>query len=175
MCGRRGSREWRAFGKGSPIFDALQRCPDGEEQSAEASPWEVPIGAGPGQTAVSMYLSPQKLQPISIAQSKVLVEALPTGMTSPRKTPRHSVHLFQRKVTRLAYFRLKQLCCEVQLYAHHPELERTIWTLLEHTIVKEFTLLKDRHLDQMILCSMYGVCKVHNVDLKFKTIVAAGG
>uniref|UniRef100_UPI00358FD9E0 retinoblastoma-associated protein-like n=1 Tax=Myxine glutinosa TaxID=7769 RepID=UPI00358FD9E0 len=121
-----------------------------------------------------MYLSPQKLQPEGIARSNVLVESPPTGKTSPQKPPRYSsVLLFQRKVGRLAYVRLKQLCCEVRLHTHHPKLERTIWTLLEHTILKEFTLLKDRHLDQVILCSMYGVCKVHNVDLRFKTIVTS--
>ncbi|KAG8124579.1 hypothetical protein E2320_019953 [Naja naja] len=71
----------------------------------------------------------------------------------------------------LAYRRLNNLC--LRLLPDHPELEHLIWTLFHHTLQNEYELMKDRHLDQIMMCSMYGICKVKNIDLRFKTIVTA--
>ncbi|XP_074816866.1 retinoblastoma-associated protein isoform X3 [Natator depressus] len=78
---------------------------------------------------------------------------------------------FTKKVYRLAYLRLNTLC--LRLLFDHPELEHLIWTLFQHTLQNEYELMKDRHLDQIMMCSMYGICKVKNVDLRFKIIVTA--
>uniref|UniRef100_A0A674HSM2 Retinoblastoma-associated protein n=1 Tax=Terrapene triunguis TaxID=2587831 RepID=A0A674HSM2_9SAUR len=75
------------------------------------------------------------------------------------------------QVYRLAYLRLNTLC--LRLLFDHPELEHLIWTLFQHTLQNEYELMKDRHLDQIMMCSMYGICKVKNVDLRFKIIVTA--
>jgi hypothetical protein len=40
------------------------------------------------------------------------------------------------------------------------EIKRRIWTCLEFTVRTHTELLKDRHLDQLIMCSLYIVCKV---------------
>ncbi|CAH6825110.1 Rb1 [Phodopus roborovskii] len=82
-----------------------------------------------------------------------------------------SLSLFYKKVYRLAYLRLNTLCA--RLLSEHPELEHIIWTLFQHTLQNEYELMKDRHLDQIMMCSMYGICKVKNIDLKFKIIVTA--
>ena len=37
---------------------------------------------------------------------------------------------------------------------------RKIWTCLEYSIVHHTHLLQDRHLDQLIMCAVYVVCKV---------------
>lgn len=50
-------------------------------------------------------------------------------------------------VYRLAYTRLKMLCCS--LLPSHPELEPIIWTLFQHTLQYEYELMKERHLDQV--------------------------
>lgn len=71
----------------------------------------------------------------------------------------------------MAYLRLKMLFS--QLLTLHPELEPIIWTLLQHTLQNEHELMRDRHLDQLIMSAMYAICKVKNVDLRFKTIVTA--
>ncbi|XP_026534830.1 retinoblastoma-associated protein isoform X2 [Notechis scutatus] len=82
-----------------------------------------------------------------------------------------SLSYFYKKVDCLAYIRLKSLCS--RLLPDHPELEHLIWTLFHHTLQNEYELMKDRHLDQIMMCSMYGICKVKNIDLRFKTIVTA--
>uniref|UniRef100_A0A8B9KKW1 Retinoblastoma 1 n=1 Tax=Astyanax mexicanus TaxID=7994 RepID=A0A8B9KKW1_ASTMX len=70
---------------------------------------------------------------------------------------------------RMAYLRLKMLFSH--LLNSHTELEPIIWTLLQHTLQNEYELMKDRHLDQLMMSAMYAICKVKNVDLRFKTIV----
>uniref|UniRef100_A0A673KK46 Retinoblastoma-associated protein-like n=1 Tax=Sinocyclocheilus rhinocerous TaxID=307959 RepID=A0A673KK46_9TELE len=74
-----------------------------------------------------------------------------------------------QEVYRMAYLRLKTLFSH--LLTSHPELEPIIWTLLQHTLQNEYELMRDRHLDQLIMSAMYAICKVKNVDLRFKTIV----
>uniref|UniRef100_A0A671RQ61 Retinoblastoma-associated protein n=1 Tax=Sinocyclocheilus anshuiensis TaxID=1608454 RepID=A0A671RQ61_9TELE len=74
-----------------------------------------------------------------------------------------------QQVYRMAYLRLKTLFSH--LLTSHPELEPIIWTLLQHTLQNEYELMRDRHLDQLIMSAMYAICKVKNVDLRFKTIV----
>jgi len=65
--------------------------------------------------------------------------------------------LFLRKVYNLAHLRLETLCNSMQLM--DLELRRRIWTCLEYTLMKHTALMKDRHLDQLIMCSLYIVCK----------------
>ena len=40
------------------------------------------------------------------------------------------------------------------------EVRRKIWTCLEYTLMNHSTLMRDRHLDQLVMCSLYIVCKV---------------
>ncbi|KOB66738.1 putative retinoblastoma-like protein 1 isoform a, partial [Operophtera brumata] len=39
------------------------------------------------------------------------------------------------------------------------ELKRKIWTCLEHSIIHQTQLLSDRHLDQILMCAVYVICK----------------
>ncbi|KAG9332982.1 hypothetical protein JZ751_013937 [Albula glossodonta] len=75
------------------------------------------------------------------------------------------------EVYRLAYLRLNLLCSH--LLRSHPELEPVMWTLFQHTLQHEYELMRDRHLDQLMMSAMYAICKVKNIDLRFKTIVTA--
>uniref|UniRef100_A0A3B3ZFI4 Uncharacterized protein n=1 Tax=Periophthalmus magnuspinnatus TaxID=409849 RepID=A0A3B3ZFI4_9GOBI len=82
----------------------------------------------------------------------------------------NSLSLFYKKY-RLAYTRLKMLCS--YLLSYHPELEPIIWTLFQHTLQHEYELMRNRHLDQLMMSAMYAIAKVKSVDLRFKTIVTA--
>merc|ERR1712130_900976 len=73
----------------------------------------------------------------------------------PRRTG--SLALFLRKVYHLAHLRLENLCQSLQLPG---EIVRRIWTCLEWTLRTHHTIMKDRHLDQVIMCALYIVCKV---------------
>uniref|UniRef100_A0A4W4E9A9 Retinoblastoma 1 n=1 Tax=Electrophorus electricus TaxID=8005 RepID=A0A4W4E9A9_ELEEL len=91
--------------------------------------------------------------------------------TVSHELPAGSYCLCLHAVYRMAYLRLKMLFS--RLLTGHPELEPIIWTLLQHTLQNEYELMRDRHLDQLLMSSMYAICKVKNVYLLFKTIVTA--
>uniref|UniRef100_A0A8C7KND2 Retinoblastoma-associated protein n=1 Tax=Oncorhynchus kisutch TaxID=8019 RepID=A0A8C7KND2_ONCKI len=127
-------------------------------------------------TAADLYLSP--VRPSSRTLPAPESTAPPSSQPSapvPHQTPRHpksnSLSLFYKKLYRLAYMRLKMLY--TQLLTSHPELEPIMWTLFQHTLQNEYELMRDRHLDQLMMSAMYAICKVKNVDLRFKTIVTA--
>lgn len=49
---------------------------------------------------------------------------------------------------------------------------KKIWTNLEHSISHyALALLRDRHLDQLIMCAIYVICKVTNQNREFRTIM----
>merc|ERR1719219_489150 len=74
----------------------------------------------------------------------------------PKRT--WSLSLFFRKVYHLAHLRLDTLCQSLQVT--DEEVKRRIWTCLEWALRTHTDLMKDRHLDQIIMCSLYIICKV---------------
>jgi len=46
------------------------------------------------------------------------------------------------------------------------ELKRKIWTCFEDTIIHHTYLMEDRHLDQILMCSVYFICQV-NISISF--------
>ena len=69
---------------------------------------------------------------------------------------------------RLAARRLADLCERLQLPG---SLSQQAYTLVEHTLYEHTALLYNRHLDQILLCAVYGVCKV-NKDVALRGRVA---
>ena len=57
----------------------------------------------------------------------------------------------------LASVRLKDLCDRL---GADDQLRRRVWTTFEHSMVHEIKLMKDRHLDQLIMSAVYSICKV---------------
>lgn len=58
----------------------------------------------------------------------------------------------------LAVIRMNDLCTRLKLT--DEELKRKIWTCLEYCIMQQSQLLRDRHLDQILMCAVYVICKV---------------
>ncbi|XP_064466642.1 retinoblastoma-like protein 1 isoform X1 [Ornithodoros turicata] len=86
------------------------------------------------------------------------------------KPPRSgSLALFFRKVYHLAGVRLQDLCDRLGIQQRDIRLK--IWTCFEHSIVAHTSLMKDRHLDQLILCAVYVITKVTQVDKSFQEIL----
>jgi hypothetical protein len=47
-----------------------------------------------------------------------------------------------------------------------------VWAGIAHVLTEKTTLMIDRHLDQIIMCSIYGVCRVNQLkDITFKNII----
>ncbi|XP_068186956.1 retinoblastoma-associated protein isoform X2 [Antennarius striatus] len=167
---------WRT---GSPLFELLKQ----ERESGAAEQVETPASFSQplqhNHTAADLYLSPMRpgvrtLPPDSPATPSSQASVQPPAQTanqSPRFPKSNSLSLFYKKLYRLAYTRLKILCS--YLLSAHPELEPIIWTLFQHTLQHEHELMRDRHLDQLMMSAMYAICKVKSVDLRFKIIVSA--
>ncbi|GAB1299083.1 Retinoblastoma-associated protein [Apodemus speciosus] len=160
----------------SPLFDLIKQSKDGEgpDHLESACPLSLPLQSN--HTAADMYLSPLRSPKKRTSTTRVNSAAntetqAASAFHTQKPLKSTSLSLFYKKVYRLAYLRLNTLCA--RLLSDHPELEHIIWTLFQHTLQNEYELMRDRHLDQIMMCSMYGICKVKNIDLKFKIIVTA--
>ncbi|NWU83301.1 RB protein, partial [Onychorhynchus coronatus] len=166
-----------AWQSGSPLFDLIKQSKEREGQTDQPETTSTP--STPFQhnhTAADLYLSPVRSPkkkpsgpPPSANSTPDAQPGAPPQTQKPQKST--SLSLFYKKVYLLAYRRLHILF--LQLLSEHPDLEPLIWTLFQHTLQNEYELMRDRHLDQIMMCSMYGICKVKNVDLRFKIIVSA--
>ncbi|XP_077339390.1 retinoblastoma-associated protein isoform X1 [Lithobates pipiens] len=163
-----------AWQSDSPLFDLIRQTKDREESVDHpemASAAQQPSQNNP--TAADLYLSPSRTtQQSAVTSAPTSSSTNGQGLVPQQPQQRStSLSLFYKKVYRLAYLRLNSLCSS--LLSDHPELEQIIWTLFQHTLQHEYELMRDRHLDQIMMCSMYGICKAKNIDLRFKTIVTA--
>uniref|UniRef100_A0A7M4FB43 RB transcriptional corepressor like 1 n=1 Tax=Crocodylus porosus TaxID=8502 RepID=A0A7M4FB43_CROPO len=86
--------------------------------------------------------------------------------SKPKKTG--SLALFYRKVYHLASVRLRDLCSKLDV---SNDLRRKIWTCFEFTLVHCTDLMKDRHLDQLLLCAFYIMAKVTKEERTFQDIM----
>ncbi|KAL9834696.1 retinoblastoma-like protein 1 isoform 3-T3 [Geothlypis trichas] len=86
--------------------------------------------------------------------------------SKPKRTG--SLALFYRKVYHLASVRLRDLCLKLDV---SNELRRKIWTCFEFTLVHCADLMKDRHLDQLLLCAFYIMAKVTKEERTFQDIM----
>uniref|UniRef100_A0A4W6FWJ4 Retinoblastoma-associated protein n=1 Tax=Lates calcarifer TaxID=8187 RepID=A0A4W6FWJ4_LATCA len=167
---------WRT---GSPLFELLKQEHEGGAAEQVETPASFSQPLQHNHTAADLYLSPMRpglrvlpheSTATASSQASSQAPAQPASQT-PRHRKSNSLSLFYKKLYRLAYTRLKMLCS--YLLSSHPELEPIIWTLFQHTLQHEYELMRDRHLDQLMMSAMYAICKVKSVDLRFKTIVTA--
>uniref|UniRef100_A0A8D0G305 Retinoblastoma-like protein 1 n=1 Tax=Sphenodon punctatus TaxID=8508 RepID=A0A8D0G305_SPHPU len=89
-----------------------------------------------------------------------------SAASKPKKTG--SLALFYRKVYHLASVRLRDLCLKLDV---SNDLRRKIWTCFEFTLVHCTDLMKDRHLDQLLLCAFYIMAKVTKEERTFQDIM----
>ncbi|XP_065840749.1 retinoblastoma-associated protein-like [Oscarella lobularis] len=79
-----------------------------------------------------------------------------------------AVAIFYRKVKQLSYYRLKLMCNILEI---PPPLEEKVWTLFQFVYICTPSLMMGRTLDQIMLCSIYGICKVVGFEMQFRRIV----
>ncbi|XP_062445396.1 retinoblastoma-like protein 1 isoform X1 [Rhea pennata] len=118
---------------------------------------------------VSMSLGqPSKMEAQAPSQPQVnqVQEVHLSSGSKPKKTG--SLALFYRKVYHLASVRLRDLCLKLDV---SNDLRRKIWTCFEFTLVHCADLMKDRHLDQLLLCAFYIMAKVTKEERTFQDIM----
>ncbi|KAM4619493.1 retinoblastoma-like protein 2 [Polymixia lowei] len=110
-------------------------------------------------------LSAQTLTGTLTTQSAV-TKPVNKQASSPLK--KGSLSLFFRKVYHLASVRLRDLCARLDISS---ELRRKIWTCFEFSLVHCTQLMRDRHLDQLLMCAVYVMTKVTKEDKSFQNIM----
>lgn len=78
----------------------------------------------------------------------------------PKRTG--SVALFFRKFYNLASVRMLHLCGSLEIM--DIDLKKKIWTIFEYSIKERTELMKDRHLDQILMCAIYVICKLAKME-----------
>lgn len=78
----------------------------------------------------------------------------------PKRTG--SVALFFRKFYNLASVRMLDLCGSLEIM--DTDLKKKIWTIFEYSIKERTELMKDRHLDQILMCAIYVICKLVKME-----------
>ncbi|KAJ1083124.1 hypothetical protein NDU88_003284 [Pleurodeles waltl] len=114
-------------------------------------------------TAQQMNVSGQ----VSVQQMSASHGMQPRQQPSrPRKA--NSITLFFRKVYHLASVRLRDLCMKLDIA---EELMKKIWTCFEFSLVHCTDMMKERHLDQLLMCAVYVMAKVTKDDTSFHNIM----
>ena len=72
-----------------------------------------------------------------------------------------ALRIFFGKVMHLAARRLSDLASRLRL---SPELARDAYAIVEHVVYEHTSLAYNRHVDQIVLASVYGACKVSSDD-----------
>ena len=103
-------------------------------------------------------------------QQKTLSKSTAYELENGRKVYLAELAIFSNKICRLAYRRLQQLCKLLNIVS---ELEAKIWECFEHCLFERTFLFENRHLDQIVMCSIYAICKVSDNERKFKNITQA--
>ncbi|XP_073392404.1 retinoblastoma-related protein-like isoform X2 [Physcomitrium patens] len=68
----------------------------------------------------------------------------------------------------LAGVRIRTVCERIGQPQH---LIERVYKVFQHTLHHETSLFFNRHIDQLVLCTIYGVCKVSKVEVKFRDII----
>jgi hypothetical protein len=93
-----------------------------------------------------------------------------TSRISPSSVEPHD--LFFRRVLHLAAYKIMTLSAEMQL---DDEIKEQLWEVMKKCLSFETHLLFNRHLDQLVLCTIYGVWKIQaqriGRTIKFNDII----
>uniref|UniRef100_A0ABD2XMW5 Retinoblastoma-like protein 1 n=1 Tax=Trichogramma kaykai TaxID=54128 RepID=A0ABD2XMW5_9HYME len=109
---------------------------------------------GSGPLARVANSEPQRNGPVTSTP------VLNRDQTKPRRTG--SLALFFRKFYNLTNARMQTLCNALEIT--DVDVKRKIWTIFEHTIKERTELMKDRHLDQILMSAVYVICKLCKID-----------
>ncbi|XP_043502439.1 retinoblastoma-like protein 1 isoform X2 [Polistes fuscatus] len=108
----------------------------------------------PDQLTVPKTSTPQTT--INLSQSSSITKEA----GKPKKTG--SVALFFRKFYNLACVRMQDLCNSLDIT--DIDLQKKIWTIFEYSIKERTELMRDRHLDQILMCAVYVICKLVKME-----------
>uniref|UniRef100_A0A182M4L8 Retinoblastoma-associated protein A-box domain-containing protein n=1 Tax=Anopheles culicifacies TaxID=139723 RepID=A0A182M4L8_9DIPT len=115
----------------------------------------VPGGASNGSNdPISYFNSPQRR----------------TNDQHPPSFETRRLNFFFRKMYQVAYDRMCNLCQNLGIESE--VVQQVIWTILEYTISKRAKdLMRDRHLDQLLMCATFVTVRIKKLPNTFKQIM----
>ena len=126
-------------------------------------------------TACSSQLATSEISTSSAAAATAAaaaaVSCTTTTTTQQRPVPMVLTDFF-KQVRGLAGRRIYALAKELGV-AKHPVLLDHVWSTFLYALTNVWWLFQDRHIDHIIVCCMYGVCKGHGCSLLFHQIIDA--
>ncbi|XP_002737957.3 retinoblastoma-like protein 2 [Saccoglossus kowalevskii] len=151
----------------TPVVNADAAAAAVAQSVAVAGQTVIPVQGVRNENGTITYI-PVQLTTGSVSASSS-VEMSPSKQAPSVKPKRTgSLGLFFRKVYHLANVRLLELCNRLEIV---DDLRRKIWTCFEHSLVHSVDLMMDRHLDQLLMCAVYVICKVTAQDRTFQEIM----
>ncbi|XP_055355417.1 retinoblastoma-like protein 2 [Paramacrobiotus metropolitanus] len=157
---------------------ALEETPT----SPVSEPFFSPGGIG-RKKEIKLLASPGPGQaPIAICSAngtEPQIFVSPGSPTTASKPKISSINLFFRKIYILAGARLRDLCDKLgfdSLVEKDHHMFQRMFTLFEFCLTEHITLLRDRHLDQILMCCAYVVAKLESanaLDRSFHQIMNA--
>ncbi|XP_077459439.1 retinoblastoma-like protein 1 [Stigmatopora argus] len=138
----------------------------GGERTITLIPVQPCDGSGGVTAQFLLTASPGRPVPVTLQASPAASEKQAAAARRPQRTG--SLALFFRKLYHLASVRLRDLCARLDISS---ELRAKIWTGLEHSLVHATELMRDRHLDQMLLCAVYIMAKISKEAHTFPDIM----
>jgi hypothetical protein len=82
-----------------------------------------------------------------------------------------AINYFFRKVYLLVSQRIQELCVAFSDHITREKVE-SIWRVVYHILSTRRDLMLNRHLDQIIMSSMYAICKVGKMGISFRHIIS---
>lgn len=149
----------------SPLVAALHRY--GVASSGTSPAPATPVTPAP---AVPAVVPTPAAAPAAAASTATATSPVP-GVVKSGSAPVPAVELFFRKLLCVSAVRVRELTARLDM---SPLLADAVWRTVQHGLTESATsLFVSRHLDQLLLCCVYGVAKVYRFPLKFKDIIHA--
>jgi hypothetical protein len=92
--------------------------------------------------------------------SNTSIATVNRDQSKPRRTG--SLALFFRKFYNLTITRMQTISNSLDIT--DLDLKRKIWTIFEYSIMERTILMKDRHLDQILMSAVYVICKLGKIE-----------
>ncbi|CAG9533583.1 unnamed protein product [Cercopithifilaria johnstoni] len=163
-----------AWSLDSPLWPSLQRRADGVP-SSQAVSLEAVEGYSMRQPSLSQRYTVSPIKPQAKRRlefddddSSSYIAAKRRAADADSSSPSFATLLFFRKVYYLAAVRLRDLCERVRL---DEKGRQRAWTLFEHVLRTETSLMAGRHLDQNLMCCLYVVAKIGQQNISFHDIM----
>ncbi|CAG2100686.1 unnamed protein product [Medioppia subpectinata] len=150
---------------GSMKADAPTTSTAGASQMGHIVQMMIPANTQNGER---MYIQVPAIA-LTIAQQNTTnqIESPVTENGKPVKSG--PIGLFFRKVYTMAGLRLRDLCERLNIC--DEDIRKKIWTCFEHSLRQHTDLMRDRHLDQIIMCAFYAISKVTKQSQTFQDIM----